>query len=276
MTGSTSVGGATTWDTPATFPALPSDEVHVWWATCSDVKSLQARLRTVVPPHDRARTARITLAEAQERMICSHGLLQVLLAGYLNVDTGAVLVRSESGRKPALVGATHGDSLRFNLSHTGDGILLAFARGQEVGVDVETLHRPVRADEVSERFFHADEVAQLNAVPEGQRHGQFFRYWTAKEAVLKATGQGIAGSLARCCLTAEPTATEATVCFDHPACATTWLVRYVEPLAGYLGAVTAERAGWLCRTFHATTEFVEVLLRNTPAGQTPSSRSRLL
>ncbi len=251
---------ATAWDIPTTVPALPFGEVHVWWATCSDVTSLQPRLRQLLLPHDRARVARVTLPEARERLICSHGLVQALLAGYLNVAAGAVPMQFGAGGKPAVAAPTGRDSVRFNLSHTDHGILMAFARGREVGVDVETLRRTVRADEVSERFFHADEVARLKAVPEGQRHGQFFRYWTAKEAVLKATGQGLAGSLARCCVTAAPTATEATLCFEHPACASAWLVRYVEPSAEYLGAVTAEGSGWRCRTFCATAGFVTSLL----------------
>lgn len=270
-TRTTSHNEATAWDIPTAVPALPFGDVHVWWATCSDATSLQPRLRSLLSPHDRARVARITFAEARERLICSHGLLQALLAGYLKVPTGDVPMQFGAGGKPALAAPTDRGSVRFNLSHTDDGILIAVARGQEVGVDVETLHRMVRADEVSERFFHADEVARLRAVPEGQRHGRFFRYWTAKEAVLKATGQGLAGSLARCCLTAEPTPTEATVCFEHPACASTWLVRYVEPSAEYLGAVTAEGSGWRCRTFHLTTGFMDVLLQKTAAGQIPSS-----
>lgn len=259
-TRTTSHREATAWDIPTTVPALSFGEVHVWWATCSDVKSFQPRLRQLLSPHDRARVARMTLPEAREQLICSHGLVQALLAGYLNLPAGDVPMQIGAGGKPSVAATTNRDSVRFNLSHTDHGIVMAFARGREVGVDVETLHRTVRADEVSERFFHADEVARLKAVPEGQRHGQFMRYWTAKEAVLKATGQGLAGSLARCCVTAAPTATEATLCFEHPACASAWLVCYVEPAAGYLGAVTAAGSGWRCRTFRATGALVKALL----------------
>lgn len=81
--------------------------------------------------------------------------------------------------------------LQFNLSHAGSHVLLAFARKQAIGVDIEAVDRSVRVDEVARRFFAASEADVLQALPADQRTRAFVQLWTRKEAVLKAIGEGI-------------------------------------------------------------------------------------
>jgi 4'-phosphopantetheinyl transferase len=65
-----------------------------------------------------------------------------------------------------------------------------------VGVDVERLRPQPRALALARRFFAPQESYYLTHCPlEGQEE-VFFQYWTAKEAFLKATGQGLGGGMA--------------------------------------------------------------------------------
>lgn len=82
----------------------------------------------------------------------------------------------------------------FNLSHAEDQAALAVCWGAEVGVDIEKI-RPVERD-VAGSFFSAAEIAALEALPGEQWLDGFFRCWTRKEAVVKATGFGLTCSLA--------------------------------------------------------------------------------
>ncbi len=123
-------------------------------------------------------------------------MLHRVLAGYLAVDaTDVALVEGTHGR-PGLAGPLD-QSLGFNWSHSGGDALIAVGRHARPGIDLERLrHRP-RILDIAERFFTPAEAAALRALSETARTRAFLELWTAKEAVLKATGRGIAFGLDR-------------------------------------------------------------------------------
>lgn len=79
--------------------------------------------------------------------------------------------------------------LHFGLSHTVDEVVLGFAN-QPLGLDVENPSRRVEASRIAQRFFHPDEWETGETCSR-----RFFTLWTAKEAMLKLDGRGIAGGL---------------------------------------------------------------------------------
>lgn len=79
----------------------------------------------------------------------------------------------------------------FNLSHSGEAIALAVAT-QDVGVDIECW-RPLEEREgeglaLARSVFHARELRWLEAQTDFSC--AFYRLWTLKEALLKASGAG--------------------------------------------------------------------------------------
>jgi 4'-phosphopantetheinyl transferase len=74
-------------------------------------------------------------------------------------------------------------------------VAVAIAEGTEVGVDVEPTDRRAESMKLAERFFAPEEVALLRAVEGEARRDLFFAIWTLKEAVIKATGQGLSRAL---------------------------------------------------------------------------------
>ncbi len=122
--------------------------------------------------------------------------LLALLASYLGVAPADVrLVAGEHGR-PALAPA-HGDMLDFNWSHSGEQALVALARGIAPGIDLEQRRTRANALEIAQRFFTAEEAAWLGTLDEADRRTAFLELWTAREAVLKALGRGLAFGLDR-------------------------------------------------------------------------------
>ena len=93
--------------------------------------------------------------------------------------------RRPDGGKPFLPG------FPFNLSHSGDWSVCAVGPA-DLGVDLQA-ERPLRRD--LSRRFAPEEREWLQGLPEKGRPGAFFDLWAVKEAVLKATGQGLAGGL---------------------------------------------------------------------------------
>lgn len=143
---------------------LQADEIHVW------------RLR-----HPRG---------------AGRGPLLALLARYLGLPATAVrLVEGEHGR-PAL-DAVHRGAFEFNWTHSGESALVALARGISPGIDLEQHRARANALEIARRFFTADEADWLATLDADACHAAFLELWTAREAVLKALGRGLAFGLDR-------------------------------------------------------------------------------
>lgn len=89
--------------------------------------------------------------------------------------------------KPYCTNIAH---LHFNHSHSqSDYALIYSLTVQNIGVDIENIHRQVNFDGLAKRYFHQDEYHHWQK--NGYDKNLWFAYWTIKEAVLKASGIGI-------------------------------------------------------------------------------------
>jgi 4'-phosphopantetheinyl transferase len=130
------------------------------------------------------------------------GPLHAVLAAYMGVDAGLITLGQNEHGKPALE-PTHASAIDFNWSHSSDRALIAIGRDVSLGIDVERLRERPRALEIAERYFSPDETDMLRAQPVENRSAAFLELWTAKEAVLKALGRGIAFGLHRLSIAIE-------------------------------------------------------------------------
>lgn len=81
----------------------------------------------------------------------------------------------------------HGADFDFNIAHSGEWVVLAIGRHQQIGIDIEEM-RPLVLEEYAS-IWREDERQSINNAPEQCQH--FYNLWTAKEAVLKAMGTGL-------------------------------------------------------------------------------------
>jgi len=85
-------------------------------------------------------------------------------------------------------------NFKFNITHGGNIIAVAFCDDREVGIDVEAADRKANLM-IAERYFTPAEVDFLQKTPSQQRLHAFLRLWTIKEAYLKMTGAGLSRPL---------------------------------------------------------------------------------
>ena len=114
-------------------------------------------------------------------------MLRMLLAAYLDVVPEDLTFSFGVHMKPVI--RIKGEiPVHFNVSHSGDYILIAFA-GHPVGVDIERYESRLNVTEVMEIAFSEKEITFMNkqSIP----REAFFQLWTRKEALLKATSKGI-------------------------------------------------------------------------------------
>lgn len=163
-------------------------------------------------------------------------VLAALLAAYLGVPAATLAFVTGPHGKPAL--APPHDRLAFSWSHSGEYALAAVGRDVALGVDLEQIRPRPRALELAERYFAAEEAAALRALSDEEgRTRAFFALWTAKEAVLKALGRGLAFGPARVAFALEVGGPRPLAFAGEAAPATAWQLHALAPAAGYVGAL---------------------------------------
>lgn len=172
-----------------------------------------------------------------KRRIQQQFVLRLLLGSYLGLPGKDVrVVRGERG-KPALSPDQALSGLHFNVSHSGSWLAIALTRELAVGVDIEaerSLRRPV---DMARRYFPEDEAEWLASRDESVQSRLFLVQWTAREALVKATGSGLAGVLPKIRLGFNPARIQALP-ESWPAPARWSLIQPQMP-AGVVGHVAA-------------------------------------
>jgi 4'-phosphopantetheinyl transferase len=129
--------------------------------------------------------------EAAERYVVTRSLVRIVLSEHLGVAARDVRVSRTDTGKPVIAEGIH-----FNVSHSGDLILLALSEQRAVGVDVERRREVPRVRALTARWLSEAErvdVARLLAAGASDSEA-FLRIWSLKEARLKALGVGISGA----------------------------------------------------------------------------------
>lgn len=120
------------------------------------------------------------------RSLCADHLAREMLAQRSGLPREALQFHTDANGKPAANVPIH-----FNVSHSGNFVACAVG-DSPVGVDIEEL-RTVRAALCGKV---CTEEERLCVCPNGSFDGtRFLALWTAKEAALKCTGEGLRADL---------------------------------------------------------------------------------
>lgn len=218
----------------ATLP--PEGTVHIWRAALIQPSAIAQQLAQYLSPDEQAKMERFRFVQHQQRSLVSRGILRALLGRYLQIDPATLKFDYEAHGKPTLSLSPGWPNVQFNLAHSQDLVVYAIALNYPVGIDVE-YQRPMNdMVEIAQRFFSASEQQALQQLSGEAQKTAFFDYWTGKEAVLKATGQGLAGlssieiSLPECSLHFQGDLAQ-----RYPSSA--WKIRPFEPEENYSGAI---------------------------------------
>ena len=131
----------------------------------------------------------------RRRSLCADHLARQMLSEATGIARDALRLLRDNKGKPYF----EGNALYFNLSHAGDFAACA-VDSAPVGIDIE-VPRAVRP-ELCRKVCCSEEMAFVH--PEGKfSSAHFLQLWTAKEAYLKKSGQGILGDLRDICLVQE-------------------------------------------------------------------------
>lgn len=167
---------------------LERGDVHVFFATVPPAAGIPDRLHRVLSAPERRRAERFARRVHRDRFAASRAIRRLVLAQYLGVEPTEIEFVAGPHGKPAIAGNTR---VRFNDSESDGLATYAVALDSEVGVDVERIGRCRDRDRIVEMFGTAAERRSYDSIPAAERELAFYRWWTGKEAYLKAVGTGL-------------------------------------------------------------------------------------
>ncbi|MBI3878971.1 MAG: 4'-phosphopantetheinyl transferase superfamily protein [Verrucomicrobia bacterium] len=166
------------------------DGVHLWNCDLDDTAGGRAAGESCLSAGERERATRLKNETARRRFVRGRAFVREVLGRLLGVAPRALEIGVGANGKPHLVTPT--SPIRFNVSHSGDLLVLVVNYGAEIGVDVELVASGSDLLAMARDHFARPEVRQLEAAAPDARIEFFYRLWTAREAAAKLSGYGIA------------------------------------------------------------------------------------
>jgi 4'-phosphopantetheinyl transferase len=189
---------------------LPAeDEVLLWTLALDAFEGGLAPLEGLLAPAERERAQGLPRRRRRE-FVVTRAALRSALADELCTAPGDIRLSTNERGKPVLDGP---GELEFSISHTTGLGLVALSAGRPVGVDVEAIRPRPRLERVAGRVFSPAERERLAELAGIEQLEFFYRAWTAREACLKVTGEGLT-------------------------------LRHFTPAPGYVAALAAPGDGW--------------------------------
>lgn len=207
-------------------------------------------------PAERERHAAYRMAADRDRFAIGAALLRLVAAAELGVGAAAVPVDRACRRCQAQHGKPRipETGLHVSISHSGDKVVLALTRVAPIGVDVEEMARRDTAG-----------LARSVLAPGEQITGpaDFYTYWCRKEAVVKATGDGLRVPFVNV-VVSPPGAPARLVSYQDKPIACT--ISDLATTAGYAGAIAVLADGELLVRMHDAADLLRAAAGQTRAG----------
>jgi len=223
----------------------PEAGIEIWMIDLDRSSIPGVNLNDILSTEERSHAERYIFPRDAFRFRYCRAMLRLGLASYLHETPQKITLATNCHGKPRL--ADH-SALYFNVSHSAGLGLIAFTSVGEVGIDVETIQRDVEALDIASANFTRNEAALIAAAQTPQEQTDIFlRFWTRKEAVLKAAGCGILRGLDMVDVSQESVNLERLSGAPDEITRCCWRVRDLEPIDGFAGAVAAPAGDWSIR-----------------------------
>lgn len=200
----------------------------------------QANYAALLGAEDRRRATSFVKPQDGARFVAARGRLRQILADYTNTRATDLMFDTVKRGKPVLA-----DGPAFNLSHAGGWAALAVAPDApdlSLGIDIEAI-RPINPAVATKAFSQAEQAELQHLLPADWMRG-FFNGWTRKEAVIKATGDGLGLNLQSFDISLTPGAPARFLASRGPLAApAAWRLVNLDTGPGLCGALAAVTHG---------------------------------
>ncbi|HSR88308.1 MAG TPA: 4'-phosphopantetheinyl transferase superfamily protein [Pontiella sp.] len=221
-------------DNICNLPPLDAGTIQIWGANVREMLGQIGALRAILSAPEAAKADRYHRETDRQSSIIARGALRVLLSGFTGTPASEIEFGYCENGKPHVVDS----EVEFNVSHSGEWVVLAFGRDRAIGVDIEQIKRTMDVKAISERYYSPRERDWVAA--SGDPCAVFFRLWARKEAYVKACGSTLFTELKRM-----------SVPMEDGAERNGWFFHSIESGSKYAAAVVTNRplAGMPCYDF---------------------------
>lgn len=174
-----------------------------WWSSWREAGGLQIlhvdlrpdrdreeRAAALLDEHERARWSRFVVKGARRQYALCRAALRINLCERLGCSNGELSFDYLRYGKPFAKVNGVPSGANFNVSHSGEHGLIAFAERDGIGVDLEVRAPGRDFDGIGERVYGPTERRALSAAAGSEKAHLFYRLWSLKEALIKALGTG--------------------------------------------------------------------------------------
>lgn len=173
---------------------LIDNNLHIWSFRIPVAEEKFKHFNALLSEDEFERAERFHFQKDRNEFVCSRGFLRETLSSYLSMVPSEIRFEYGKNGKPELADNAESKRIKFNLSHSKEYTLLAITKSDEVGIDIEFKKNIPDMFEIAKELYTENENYILkNSVNESMNI--FFSYWTRKEAIIKAVGQGLSAPL---------------------------------------------------------------------------------
>jgi len=172
-------------------PRLSADAIHIWGVHIPDMLEQIPSLKGILSADECAKAARFHRESDRRSSIAARGALRVLLAGYTGISSSEIAFRYTDNGKPHVTDS----KVAFNVSHSGEWVVLAFGHDRSIGVDIEQIKQAMGVKAIASRYFSEQELEWVEKAD--NPHKVFFQLWARKEAYVKACGSTLFSEIKR-------------------------------------------------------------------------------
>ncbi len=167
--------------------SLATDKTHIFRISVDNhFQKIKRKLAEVLSEREQEKASRMFIQKDKERYAVSKFCLRTILGLCLNTEPSAIDFVFHEHKKPTVRG------IEFNISHTGDYVLIAISP-KTVGIDVEYLNKEFDFKSILDITFSKMEIDFIGNKDVDPTN--FYVMWTRKEALLKASGEGVSDNL---------------------------------------------------------------------------------
>ncbi|WP_445370218.1 4'-phosphopantetheinyl transferase family protein [Methylomonas sp. HW2-6] len=184
------------------FPPVPAPtqgRAQVWLAWTerfADPEALEI-CRNLLAADELEKWRKFHFERDRKLYLVAHAMVRFVLAAYLDTEPDKLRFTANRYGRPELVRKPGMADVRFNLSHARGLAALVVNCGVDCGIDVEAGRDLGDLAAMAGQVLTAAERDYLWRLPAAERNWAFLKFWTLKEAYIKAQGTGLSQELDR-------------------------------------------------------------------------------
>jgi 4'-phosphopantetheinyl transferase len=169
--------------------SLYEDYVEIWKINlCQLIK--EEYIRDSLSEDEKKRSEKLLNDDKRRKFLASRFALRTIISRYTGASEKDVRFNYSEEGKPYLDTLLSDRDIEFNLSHSGNFMIIALSKSLPVGIDLEMIVSMHAKGQIISQYFSSGDAVFYQRLPVYQRQCIFYQLWTLKESFSKAHGMG--------------------------------------------------------------------------------------